>query len=641
MLGQTHSVQSPDRELNFTLSVDEQGALSYAVSFRGQPVLVPSPMGLDFENQALLGGNVHVGSVNRGQESETYEMPHGKSNPIGNQYNWLQVDLKDPGPLQRRLTIEARAYDDGVAFRYVVPEQPALRAFRLVSENTAFFTSKDATAYPMVLPNAQTSQESEYDIRPLTSLTPGALIGVPFLMDIPGVAWVAITEAHLRDYSGMLLTPRSERRSFGRVPGVSVKLSRRFDDPEVAVTGSAPHASPWRVVMVAEDPGRLIESNLIINLNPPSAIQDTSWIQAGKSAWNWWSDDIVDNQPFAGGMNTATMKYYVDFAAESGLEFFLIDAGWCGPHDALAADITKPIPEVDLPEILRYAKGKGVKIWLWLNWAWVDKQLDVAFPLYEKWGVAGVKVDYMNREDQWMVDFYHRVVEKAAQHHLMVDLHGAYKPTGIRRTFPNLMTREGVLGMEYSKWSARSNPEHNVTIPYTRMLAGPMDFTPGGFDNVTREQFESRMHNPMVMGTRAHHLAMYVVYESPAQMVSDHPGAYRDQPAFDFIRAVPATWDETHFVNGKVADYITLARRRGREWFIGSMTDWTARDLEIPLDFLGQGEFIADVYADAPEASTDPKRVAIERSKPVNRSTLLKAHLAAGGGYTVHIRPRP
>jgi len=489
----------------------------------------------------------------------------------------------------------------------------------------------------MAVPHMQTSQEWENDRRPLSSLLPNSLLGLPLLMELPGVAWVAVTEARLENYAGMYLAPKP---GSGNATTLAARLAPRVDDPEIAVSGVTPLASPWRVIMAAGAPGRLIESNLIINLNPPPAIEDLSWIRAGKFAWNWWSGDFVDDQEFEGGMNTATMKYYIDFAAEAGLEYMLIDAGWSAGGGGEPRDITRTSPDIGMPDILSHAKSKGVKVWLWLHWTATDRQMDEAFALYEKWGVAGVKVDFMNRDDQWMVDFYHRVLQKAAEHRLMVDFHGAYKPTGIRRTYPNLMTREGVLGMEYAKWSARSNPEHHVTIPFTRMLAGPIDFTPGGFGNVTREQFVSRNRDPVVMGTRAHHLAMFVVYESPAQMLADHPGAYRGQPSFSFIKAVPATWDETRVINGRPGDYITIARRRGREWFLGAMTDWTSRELEIPLRFLDEGEYVADIYADAPDAGTHPKRVVIETEQAVERSTALKARLASGGGYAVHIRPR-
>jgi alpha-glucosidase len=268
----------------------------------------------------------------------------------------------------------------------------------------------------------------------------------------------------------------------------------------------------------------------------------------------------------------------------------------------------------------------------------VDRQIDQAFPLFEKWGIAGVKIDFMDRDDQWMVNWYRRVAKKAADHKLMLDYHGAFKPDGLRRTYPNVMTREGVMGLEYLKWSARVTPKHNVTLAYTRMLAGPMDYTPGGFNNVTKAEFMPRDEFPMVMGTRCHQTALYVVFESPFQMVSDYPGAYEDQKELGFLRAVPTTWDETRVLNGEPVKYITVARRRGAEWYIGSITDWDARDLSIPLSFLGAGSYMADVYADAPDASVNPKS-SVRLVQRVDSTTVLHVKLASGGGTAIHIVP--
>ncbi|MCP5114133.1 MAG: glycoside hydrolase family 97 protein, partial [bacterium] len=288
------------------------------------------------------------------------------------------------------------------------------------------------------------------------------------------------------------------------------------------------------------------------------------------------------------------------------------------------------------PKIIDYGKSKGIGTWLWLHWTGVDRHMNEMFPLFEKWGAVGLKIDFMNRDDQWMVNWYHRVLNKAAEHRLMVDFHGAYKPTGIRRTYPNLMTREGVIGLEYTKWSQAVEPEHNVTIPFTRGLAGPMDVTPGGFGNVTRDQFKSRFNDPIVLGTRAHQLAAAVVFESPYLVLADHPSAYRGVPAFQFYQDVPATWDETRVLNARVADYITVARRSGDEWFIGSMTDWTARDLDVPLSFLGPGTYTAEIYADGADAASKPTIVDVSK-RTVDRSTMLRFRLAPGGGQAIRI----
>jgi alpha-glucosidase len=384
-------------------------------------------------------------------------------------------------------------------------------------------------------------------------------------------------------------------------------------------------------LQVATEPGKLIESTVLTSLNPDSQLKDTSWIRAGKASWDWWSGSLGRDGKSA--YNIETMKYYVDFAAESGFEYMLVDAGWF-PQ----GDITRMNGRVDIPEVVRYAADKKIKIWIWLGYAETVKQMDEAFPLYEKWGVAGVKIDFIQRDDQEGIAFYYRTAEKAAEHHIMVDFHGCTKPTGMDRTWPNVMGYEAVLGMEQSKAGARDTPEHHVTLPFTRMLAGRMDYTPGGFNNVTRTEFEPRMEKPMVMGTRAHHLAMYVVFEAPFQMVSDHPAAYRGDASFDFVKAVPATWDETRVLGGVPGEYVTIARRHGAEWFLGSMCNSTPRQLALPLDFLGPGHYAAEIFSDAPDADRFPKRFLIERMR-VTRTTKLKAQLAPAGGYAVRLRP--
>jgi alpha-glucosidase len=319
----------------------------------------------------------------------------------------------------------------------------------------------------------------------------------------------------------------------------------------------------------------------------------------------------------------------------------MIDAFWAahtnGP-DASGADLTQTQPDINMPEILDFARSKNVRIWLWAHSSDVDRQMNEAFPLFEKWGIAGVKIDFLNRDDQWMVDFYRRTVKKAAEHHLMVDFHGVFKPDGFRRTYPNLMTQEGVMGLEYNKWSERVTPDHNVMLAFTRMLAGPMDYTPGGFRNTTREQFEAREARPEVMGTRAHQTALFVVFESPFEMVSDYPEAYAGQKELAFISAVPTSWDETRVLNAKVGDYVTVARRRGAEWYIGSIAGWHGADLEIPLSFLGPGQYAAEIYSDAPDATENPTHTVLER-RTVSQSIVLKAKLVSGGGQAIRIRP--
>ena len=634
------TVTSPDGQLilSFETVPESQtqadaGQLTYSVSYRGKPLITQSALRLELAGAHPLGASVQITGQSASEADETYHLITGKISTVRNHYRALRLDTAETGGLQRKLQIEARAYDDAVAFRYVVPDQRALTDFRLANEDTEFRISKDATTYALVLPHFRTMYESEYLRLPASAfanpngLSRKILIGLPLLMEVPGVAWMAITEADMRDYSAMyLVNPSTDW-------GGHYFQSRLApgDDPSLAVSGPLPHHSPWRIVMVAGTPGKLIESNVITSLNPESAIKDTSWIHPGLAAWDWWSGSI--NRDGKAAFTTETMKYYVDFAATEGLPYMLIDAGWSAPND-----ITQMNGKVDVPEIVRYAASKNVKVWIWLTYRLAEAQMAEAFPLYEKWGVAGLKIDFVERDDQRGIQFYYRAAEEAAAHHLLLDFHGATKPTGMDRTYPNILGYEAVLGMEQSRAGMRDNPEHRVTLPFTRMLTGRMDYTPGGFDNVTRDAFTPRVPHPQVMGTRAQQLAMYAIYEAPFQMVSDTPRAYRDQPAFDFIKHCPTTWDETHVLNGEPGEYVTIARRNGDDWFLGSMTNWNARNMKIPLDFLGSGQYTAVIYADADDAAQSPKNVSIRR-QVVTSTMSLKVALAPGGGYAVRFVP--
>ena len=630
------TASSPDGLIHIAISTDG-GQLSYNITYRGKPLISKSDLGLEIQNRPVLGANVEIATFKPGKIDETYDVPAGKAKTIHNLCNTLAVDLREPQAPHRELTIEARVYDDGVAFRYVIPAQAGLDELRLVNEKTKFVMARDVTTYPLILRNYQTSWEDDYRTVALSGIHPESLIALPLLTEFPGQAFLAITEADIDNYSGMYLMHDEKNAR-----ELHARLAPHVDDPNLSVEVKTPARSPWRVLMIASEPGRMIESNIVENLNPPSAIADTSWIKPGKAAWDWWSGPYDENVNFKVGKNTATAKHYIDFAAKSGFAYFLLDGGWAakltGGPNASGSDITHARPEIDLPEVFAYAKSKNVKVWLWSHWTDVQRQMNEAFPLYEKWGVAGVKVDFMNRDDQWMVDFYHRVARLAAAHHLMVDFHGAYKPDGISRTYPNVITREGVMGLEYNKWSARITPDHNVMLAFTRLLAGPMDYTPGGFLNVTAADFVPRNIHPMVMGTRAHQTALFVVFESPFEMVSDDPEAYKGQKELAFLSAVPTSWDETRVLTGKVGDYITIARRHGKEWYVGSIAGSHGATLDIPLEFLPPGNYIADIYSDAPDADYNPTHTVLEQRK-VDRTMTLKAKLVSGGGQAIRIRP--
>ncbi len=651
-------VKSPDGQLDIAIATlqnnvpqDEPGRLAYSVTFHNKPVLEWSNLGLVLEGAPALGGAVRLEPPQPSSHDESWHPTAGKANPIRDHYNAATIRAVDTGGSGRSFSIEVRMYDDGAAFRYLLPN--AESPVRILNESTQFHFSKDARMIGLISRGFQTSNEDDYHELNVSAVHPEYLLNLPLLIHLPGIAWVGLTEADLENYPNLFVTAGDARilkaRLATRVDDINTHteiapvFDPKADESKVSVVAEGAVKSAWRVLMIGDEAGRLVESNMVMNLNPPSAVADTSWIKPGKTAWDWWNGSQAKGVAKP-GMNNETMKYYIDFSARNHLEYMLIDAGWAveekdtfGGGYGRRVDLTKSIPAIDIPMLVAYGRSKNVGIWLWAHYRNMNDQMDDALAQFEKWGVAGVKVDFMDRTDQWMVNWYRQVAKKAADHHVMVDFHGAFKPDGMRRTYPNVLTREGVMGAEYNKWSARITPKHNVTLAFTRMLAGPMDYTPGGFTNVTPDHFEPRNIAPMVMGTRAHQTALYVVFESELQMVADSPDAYTGEKETAFLQAVPASWDETRVVNGTPPEYITVARRRGRDWFVGSITDGP-RQLQIPLNFLGSGDYEAEVYSDGPNAGSNPTDCTLERRR-VNTQTVLSLKLAPGGGAALRITP--
>ncbi len=645
--GQDTTLKSPDGRLVMTFSLDASGPMSssgsgrlqYALAFRGKPIVNASALGLDLDDKSPLGSNVTVTNSTPSSGIDDYSLQFSKVSHVHDTYNSIAVTVQDAtGTRARKMIVEARAYNNGIAFRYVLPAQGSIADLHLRDEETEFRFSQDDTAWVLTLPNFRSSYESEYVRYNLSALSNQGgvaskfLIGLPALLHQPGGAWMSLMEADLEGNSSAYVTNPT-----GSWAGhmFRVRLSPRWDDPAYAVTGTLPHHSAWRVLGVADTPGELIESSLQMDLNPKNRLNDTSWIKPGKASWNWWVDNVnakgdTGNAQFT----TETMKYYVDFAAKSGFPYFFLDAGWS------SGDITKMNGKVDIPELVKYAATKNVKVWIWLYSPSVMAQMKDAFPLYEKWGVAGLKIDFVNRDDQEGINFFYDVARVAAANHLMVDFHGCHTPWGIQRTYPNVLSYESVLGLENNKVGRRDSPVDRAVFAWTRSLVGPMDYTAGAFDNQTEDSFTARNGAPQVMGTRAQQLALYVVYENPVPMVSDSPQNYEGEaaPAFQFLKDVPTTWDETHVVAGDVGEYSAVARRHGKEWYLGSMTNWKPRDLHLPLAFLGSGNYTAEIYEDGADAAVQPKHVNI-RKIPVTAASTLDLKLAPGGGAAVHFIP--
>jgi len=513
-----YKIISPDGRIELMVDSDTNSGIIYSVWFDHIQVLKNCSFELRFKGMRSFGRELKVAGTEIQTIDETWERVWGKRKVVRNRCNELKLELVETGGSKRLINLFFRAYNDGISFRYEIPQQESFSDFILVRENSIFKFTGDNRIRASHWNDFHTSQEQEFIEQQLSDLKMDDIIGTPLLVQADTNLWLAILEANLTDWAGMCLAAGSEEYS------VITRLSPLPPEPDVVVRSTTPRHSPWRVIMLADHPGRFIESDIIHNLNEPCALEDVSWILPGKCAWDWWwSDGYAPDMKRKLGPDTKSHKYFIDFASEMGWPYQLVDWYWYGPPFTSLetfgpnpeADITRYTDVCNVPDIVKYAHSKNVKTILWLEWHHVNKQMDEAFPLYEKWGVAGVKIDFMDRNDQEMVNFYHKVVKKAAEHHLLVDFHGAYMPTGIERTYPNFITREGVLGNEYNKWSNRITPDHCLTIPFTRMLGGHMDFTPGGFIHGNRETFKVAeqvgLPYTMVRSTRCFQLAMLVV----------------------------------------------------------------------------------------------------------------------------------
>jgi alpha-glucosidase len=638
---QNATLKSPNQRIEIQLGQNAQGAPTYAIAFDGKPVIAASSLGLRLDKTS--GGPLSEGlkrvAINPGNADGTYELPVGKTRTARDRYSESTLAFEETKAGGRKLEIVFRAYDDGVAFRYRLPEQPGLSDVAIRNELTRFDFATDGDCWSLNLGRFGTSHEGEFDPIRASRLRPMHLIELPLVCKTGSAQTTfAIAEADLNNYSGLYLNGRGD----GGL-GVESRLSPRLDEPAVAVRVKMTEkgiVSPWRVIMLADNPGRLIESTLITNLNPPAPSGDLSWIKPGKAAWDWWSGPLASGVAKP-GMNDATMKYYIDFASKMGLQYMLIDDGWYqssggGGEVRANTDITKAIPEIDLPGLVTYAGDRKVGLFVWVHWKPMNERMEEALAFYERTGIKGIKVDFMDRDDQEMVEFYHRLMRKTAEHRLLLDLHGAYRPTGLVRTYPHFITQEGVMGAEYNKWSRRVTATHNVTLPFTRMLLGPLDYTPGGFRNKTPETFNIQFLGPEVMTTRGQALAMFVVYDSPFACVSDSPESYTNQDGVDFLKQVPTTWDETRVLAGDIGQYIVIARRHGNDWYIGAMTNEEAREIKVPLDFLGGEAFTATIWSDGATPTTLRKQT---RDIATGKEPIAVS-LASGGGAVAYLQSK-
>ncbi|HWS89870.1 MAG TPA: glycoside hydrolase family 97 protein [Pyrinomonadaceae bacterium] len=625
-----YRVVSPNRKIE--LRVAAAGRVRYDVLVAGKAVLRDSTLSIDIDGRVLgLDPKVRRATP-RAHDAWVEPAVRLKSARVRDAYNELRLEFDGD------YAVTFRAYDEGVAYRFetALPQKEV----KVNREEAAFNFADNYTAFYPQEESLFSHNERVYAPKPLKDIPPAAFATLPAVVDANGVK-VAVAESDVEDYPGLWLRGTGGNGLGAMFPPYPLKEELK-GDRDFRVTQAADYIAvtkgtrtyPWRLLGVAERDGDLLTNNLVYLLQSPSRIPDTSWIRPGKVAWDWWNANNVYGVDFRAGINTETYKYYIDFASKYGVEYVVLDEGWYKLGNVL--DV---VPDIDVEELVSYGKQKRVGIILWVVWKTLDDQLEPALERFERWGVKGIKVDFMQRDDQKVVNFFHNLSREAAERRMLVDYHGAQRSALMTRTWPNILSTEGVRGLEWSKWSAEAEPEHNVTLPFTRMFLGPMDYTPGAMLNAQQKSWAKVFDRPMSLGTRCHQLAMYVVFESPLQMLADSPSNYLREPeAMEFLAAVPAVWDETRVLGGRIGDYVLVARRSGREWYVGAMTDWTARELEVDFSFLPEGTFRMDAYQDGVNAgrfASDYKKV----SGRADRSTRLKIRLAEGGGWAARLRP--
>src|SRR5579872_575771 len=625
----SYDLRSPDGRVE--IRIRTTGQLRYDVVLEGRAVLENCTLSLDVEH-TKLGTQAQVKDARPSSHDEMIvPVVRQKFAKIRDHYNELRLTM-DGG-----YAVVFRAYNEGAAYRFetLFPQEKV----KIYGEEATFNFPRDEIVYYPQEDSFYSHNERKYLPQRLSEIAPAFIATLPAVVDVGEGAKVAIAESDLEDYPGLWLRGTGGSALAATFPPYPTKLvqtsDRDYKPVETAdyiATTSGTRTFPWRVIGIADHDGDLLTNEIVYLLERPSQFPDTSWIKAGKVAWDWWNDWNVYGVDFRAGINTKTYEYYVDFAAKYGIPYIILDDGWYK-----LGNLLEVAPDLNMEELLAYAKQKNVGIILWASWKTLDDQLIPALDQFEKWGVKGIKVDFMQRSDQIMIDYFYRVCREAAKRHMLVDFHGDQKPATMTRTWPNLINAEGVRGMEWSKWSWESEPKHNVTLPFTRMFLGPMDYTPGAMRNATRNTFAPINHQPMAMGTRCHQLAMYVVYDAPLQMLSDSPSNYLREPeAMEFLGPVPTEWDDTKVLDARIAEYVVVARRNGRDWYVGAMTDWTARNLEINLSFLPEGKFTMEAYQDGVNAdrnASDYKKITMQ----VDRTTKLTLPLASGGGWAARI----
>ena len=640
----TYEVTSPDGKIAVQVDAGKE-AVSYTVQLDGKTLIAPSYLALELADGRTLGTKPVVRKASVKSFDQTIDAPFYKRAEIEDRCNELTIAFKGG------YEILFRAYDEGVAYRF----RTSLKEEIVVADELVDIRFPEDFKAWVPYVNARTKEggldqyyfnsfENTYTVQPLSEVADNHLAFLPLLVDA-GIAKIAVTESDVEEYPGMYLYNPTKgtalRGNFATYPAKEVQGGHNelqlivTEREEFIARTKGTRAFPWRIFVIAENDIELADNDMVYRLAAPSRVEDTSWIRPGKVAWDWWNDWNIYGVDFRAGINNQTYKYYIDFAAKHGIEYVILDEGWAVNKQA---DLFQVIPEIDLEELVAYGRERNVGIVLWAGYYAVERDMERVCKHFSEMGVKGFKVDFMDRDDQKIADFVYRLAETAARYHLFIDLHGFHKPDGLQRTYPNVLNFEGVFGLEQLKWSTQVDMvTYDVTIPFIRMLAGPMDYTQGAMRNATRGNYRAVNSEGMSQGTRCRQLAEYVVFESPFNMLCDSPTNYlREEECTRFIAAVPTTWDETVALDGRVGEYISIARRKGDVWYVGGMTDWSARDFTLDLGFLPEGNFSAEVFRDginADRAACDYKREVVE--VPADRKMIVKA--APGGGFALRI----
>ncbi|QEM13200.1 glycoside hydrolase family 97 protein [Mucilaginibacter rubeus] len=630
-----YHIKSPDGKIDLSVATGDK--ITWSVKHEDTEIIMPSDISMTLQGGEVLGKSPMVKNTKATSIDQYFNTPIYKKDKVHDQYNQLIINLKGD------YSLIFRAYNDGVAYRFNTQKKGNIT---IMNEEANFNFKDDDKAYlPFVNDYRNkdkwtTSFEALYSKLKLSEVTKDSLAFLPVLVDVGSSKKAAILEADLQDYPGMYLTgnEQSLQGAFAKYP--TVETTGGYANMNYVVDGRADYIAkikgtrsfPWRVVIISTDDKQLVNNDIVQKISEPSRVKDVSWIKPGKVAWDWWNDWNITHVDFKAGINNPTYKYYIDFASANKVEYVVLDEGWSN-----IVDLNQISPDINLQELIDYAKQKNVGLILWTSWYALTRQTDAAMAKFSKMGVKGFKIDFIDRDDQKMVSSLYEIAQKASDNHLIVDYHGMYKPSGIQRTFPNILNFEGVKGLENVKWGVKDHPVYDVSIPFIRMLSGPMDYTPGAMRNASKANFRPVNGNPISQGTRCHQLAMYTIFEAPLQMMADNPTAYqKEQESTDFIAAVPTTFDETVALTGKVGEYVAIARRKSSTWHIGAMTNWDARELAIDLSFLGEGTYKAVIFEDGINADrdgTDYKRTVVN----LTSKDKLNIKLASGGGWAARL----